>query len=144
VFVGFDCQRSAWFLKNGIVGSDEEAGEIAHGWHMCYVQINQIRRCFMPQAPQEAMVRKPILMPRNLITKVDDIAKSRKVSFAEVVRDAVDVYDLDVTPAESKILEAMLDTAISSINNSIHKIEALEKRLDETHKMLEARRGPRG
>ncbi|KJS29518.1 MAG: hypothetical protein VR64_20355 [Desulfatitalea sp. BRH_c12] len=98
----------------------------------------------MPQAQQEAMVRKPILMPRSLITKVDGIAKSRKVSFAEVVRDAVDVYDLDVTPEESKILEAMLDTAISSINNSIHKIEALEKRLDETHKTLEARRGPRG
>lgn len=89
---------------------------------------------------EEAMIRKPILMPKNLVAKVDKIAKAKKVSFAKVVRDMVDTYSEDETPEESRMLEAMLDKAIESTYASVRKIETLEKRLDETHEML-ARKG---
>jgi len=42
-------------------------------------------------AQRETILRKPILMPSSMIAKVDKIAKERKVSVAEVVREAVDV-----------------------------------------------------
>lgn len=44
----------------------------------------------MAQIQQEAMRREPILMPSHMINK---IAQDRKVSFAEVVREAVDAFD---------------------------------------------------
>ena len=46
-------------------------------------------------AQRETTLRKPILMPPSLIDKVDKIANERKISFAEVVREAVDDFDGD-------------------------------------------------
>jgi metal-responsive CopG/Arc/MetJ family transcriptional regulator len=90
----------------------------------------------MPQVQQEAMIRKPILMPKDLVAKVDTIAKAKKVSFAEVVRDAVEAYDLDLTSEESKLLEALVDTYIKSTKETIEKIDRLMARMDETHEKL--------
>jgi len=87
----------------------------------------------------QTMQRKPILMPPAMIAKIDKIARSRNVSFAEVVREAVDVFDSDLSSEDTAILEALADTMIKTTQDVIKKIEAVEKKLDETHAILEGR-----
>ena len=88
---------------------------------------------------QETMQRKPILMPAGMIKKVDKIASDKKVSFAEVVRAAVDAFDGDLSIGDEALLEALADTMIKTTQEVIEKIDAVEKKLDETHAILEAR-----
>ena len=88
---------------------------------------------------QETMQRKPILMPAGMIKKVDKIASDKKVSFAEVVRAAVDAFDGDLSIGDEALLEALADTMIKTTQEVIEKIDAVEKKLDETHATLEAR-----
>jgi transaldolase len=90
-------------------------------------------------AQRETMLRKPILMPSSMIDKVDKIANERKVSFAEVVREAVDAFDGDLSTEDEALLEALADTMIKTAREVVEKIDAIEKRLDETHAMLEAK-----
>ncbi|SHO53783.1 hypothetical protein [Desulfopila aestuarii] len=88
-------------------------------------------------AQSETMLRKPILMPPSMIKKVDKIAKRKKVSFAEVVREAVDAFGGKPTTEDELILEALADTMIETTKNLITRIEEIEKRLDNTHALLE-------
>jgi hypothetical protein len=88
-------------------------------------------------AQRETMLRKPILMPSSMIDKVDKIAKERKVSFAEVVRVAVDAFDGDLSMEDEALVEALADTMIKTTREVVEKIDTIEKRLDETHAMLE-------
>ncbi|BBO83395.1 hypothetical protein DSCO28_39610 [Desulfosarcina ovata subsp. sediminis] len=75
-------------------------------------------------ADNPAMLRKPILMPANLIEKVDRIAKDRNVSFAEVIRNAVDVLgEDDMTAEEETLLEALLDEVIRSTTDLAAKLD---------------------
>jgi len=90
-------------------------------------------------AQRETMLRKPILMPPSMIDKVDKIANERKVSFAEVVREAVDAFDGDLSMEDEALLEALADTMIKTTREVVEKIDAIEKQLDETHAMLEAK-----
>jgi len=90
-------------------------------------------------AQRETMLRKPILMPPSMIEKVDKIANTRKVSFAEVVREAVDAFDGDLSMEDEALLETLADTMIKTTREVVEKIDAIEKRLDETHAMLEAK-----
>ncbi|OQY01390.1 MAG: hypothetical protein B6I22_14575 [Desulfobacteraceae bacterium 4572_123] len=90
-------------------------------------------------AQRETMLRKPILMPPSMIDKVDKIANERKVSFAEVVREAVDAFDGDLTMEDEALLEALADTMIKTTREVVKKIDAIEERLDETHAMLETK-----
>lgn len=90
-------------------------------------------------AQRETMLRKPILMPPSMIDKVDKIANERKVSFAEVVREAVDAFDGDLSMEDEALLEALADTMIKTTREVVEKIDTIEKRLDETHDMLEAK-----
>lgn len=90
-------------------------------------------------ARQETMQRKPILMPPEMISKIDRIARGRKVSFAKIVREAVDAFDGDLSTENTALLEALADTMIKTTQEVVEKIDALENRLDETHTMLEAR-----
>ena len=90
-------------------------------------------------ARQETMLRKPILMPPSMIDKVDKIANERKVSFAEVVREAVDAFDGDLSMEDEALLEALADTMIKTTREVVEKIDAIEKRLDETHAILETK-----
>ena len=87
----------------------------------------------------ETMRRKPILMPPAMIAKVDRIAAANKVSFAEVVRGAVDAFDGDLSKEDETLLEALAETMIQTTREVVEKIEAAEKMLDKTHDMLEAR-----
>ncbi len=86
---------------------------------------------------QETMLRKPILMPPSMIDKVDKIANDRKVSFAEVVREAVNAFNGDLSLQDETLLEALADTMIKTTQDVVKKIDAVEKKLDETHAMLE-------
>jgi len=88
---------------------------------------------------QETMQRKPILMPPGMIKKVDKIASDKKVSFAEVVRAAVDAFDGDLSIGDEALLEALADTMIKTTQEVIKKIDEVEKKLDEIHAILEAR-----
>lgn len=94
----------------------------------------------MRSAQREVMQRKPILMPASMIEKVDGIAKNKNVSFAKVVREAVDVFDSETSVDDAKILDALADTMIQTTKEVVEKMDALEKRLDETHAILEAQR----
>ena len=89
------------------------------------------------QAQQETMLRKPILMPSGMVKKVDKIASDKNVSFAEVVRAAVDAFDGDLSLGDEVLLEALANTMIKTTQEVIKKIDELEKRLDETHAKLE-------
>lgn len=91
-----------------------------------------------PQAQHETMLRKPILMPPSMIKKVDGIAKQKKVSFAEVVREAVNAFSEKPSSEDELILDALADTMIQTTENLIKKMDEIEKRLDETHALLEA------
>ncbi len=88
---------------------------------------------------RETMLRKPILMPPSMIDKVDKIANERKVSFAEVVREAIDAFDGDLSMEDEALLEALADTMIKTTREVVEKIDAIEKQLDETHAMLGAK-----
>ncbi len=87
---------------------------------------------------QAAMQRKPILMPPEMISKIDRIARGRNVSFAEVVREAVAAFNGDVTTEDTALIEALAETMIKTTQEVVKKIDAVEKRLDETHAMLES------
>lgn len=92
---------------------------------------------------QETMQRKPILMPPTMISRIDEIARKKKVSFAEVVREAVDAFDSELSQDNMVLLEAMADNLIESTRDTIKRIDELAQRLDETHAMLEATHGDR-
>jgi hypothetical protein len=88
---------------------------------------------------QETMLRKPILMPPSMIERVSKIAKNKKVSFAAVVRDAVSSFDGDNMSDDEAILEALADIMIKTTQDLVRKIDEIEKRLDDTHALLEAK-----
>jgi hypothetical protein len=88
---------------------------------------------------QETMLRKPILMPPSMIERVSKIAKIKKVSFAAVVRDAVSSFDGDNMSDDEAILEALADIMIKTTQDLVRKIDEIEKRLDDTHALLEAK-----
>jgi len=89
-----------------------------------------------PRARPETMRRKPILMPPDMIKKVDKIASDKNVSFAEVVRAAVDAFDGDLSIGDKALLEALADTMIGTTQEVIKKIDEVGKRLDDTHAKL--------
>ncbi len=91
------------------------------------------------QSQHETMLRKPILMPPSMIKKVDGIAKRKKVSFAEVVREAVNAFGEKATSEDEHILDALADTMINTTANLIHRMDEIEKRLDNTHALLEVK-----
>ena len=78
-------------------------------------------------------------MPPSMIKKVDGIAKQKKVSFAEVVREAVNAFGGKSTLEDELVLDALADTMIQTTANLIKRMDEIEKRLDETHALLEAR-----
>ncbi len=91
------------------------------------------------QSQHETMLRKPILMPPSMIKKVDSIAKSKKVSFAEVVREAVNAFGGKPTSEDEHVLDALADTMIKTTEDLIKRMDEIEKRLDSTHAILEAK-----
>jgi hypothetical protein len=79
-----------------------------------------------------AMIRKPILMPDDLIEMVETIADAKGVPFAEAARDLMrrgvtlpvegtsNPFGLD-----DEVLEGMLDLALESAEHSIAEVDGL-------------------
>ncbi|GAB6904785.1 hypothetical protein DESC_750039 [Desulfosarcina cetonica] len=88
-------------------------------------------------ALNETMRRKPILMPPKMIAKIDRIARDRKISFAEVVREAVNAFSGDAAAEDDALLEALAETMIRTTQHVVERMDAVEQRLDETHALLE-------
>ena len=80
-------------------------------------------------ARQETMLRKPILMPPSMIDKVDKIARNRKVSFAEVVREAVNAFDGDLSMEDEALLETLAETMIKTTQEVVEKLMRLKSDL---------------
>jgi hypothetical protein len=80
-------------------------------------------------ARQETMLRKPILMPPSMIDKVDKIARDRKISFAEVVREAVDAFDGDLAMEDKTLLQVLAEAMINSNRDVIKKLMRLKGNL---------------
>jgi len=97
----------------------------------------QMRLDMNATARQEPMQRKPILMPPGMIKNVNIIAKTRNVSFAEVVREAVRVFADQPTQDDEALLEALAKTMIETTKTLSKRIDELEKQLDKTHAILE-------
>lgn len=89
----------------------------------------------------ETMLRKPILMPPSMIAKIDKIAAGRKVSFAKVVREAVAAFNPEFSDEDEAMLEALAENMIETTRDVVTRISEIEKRLDETHALLEAHHG---
>jgi hypothetical protein len=87
-------------------------------------------------AQRETMLRKPIFMPPSMIEKVDKIAKSENISFAKVVRKAVNAFNNDTPNEDDRILDALADTMICTTEEVVKKMVIIEKRLDATHAIL--------
>ncbi len=88
------------------------------------------------------MVRKPILMPQALISRVEKVAttaskaENRTVSFAEIVRRAITNYKPNTNNDDDKMLEALLDGVIKSTNDTVKIVRKLNKKLDKSYKEL--------
>jgi len=78
-------------------------------------------------------------MPPEMISKIDKIVRGRKVNFAKVVREGIDAFDEGLAMENSSLLEALADAMIQTTQDVVKKIEAIEKKLDETHALLEER-----
>lgn len=88
---------------------------------------------------EEPMVRKPILMPPALIRQVEKIAKqaskkeNRAVSFAEIVRRALRNYEPKAAD-ENELAEALLDSIITSTQETVAEVRRLNRKLDKSAK----------
>lgn len=89
----------------------------------------------MGEIHSETMQRKPILMPPRMIKRVGKIAKKKKVSFAEVVREAVDAFE-GVSQDDVLVLEALADTLLAANSVMLKRMNELEAKLDSTHKAI--------
>lgn len=89
---------------------------------------------------QGAMTRKPILMHPDMIRRVDRMAAEEGVSFAEIVRRAVDSYDPELANTDDAILEALADALIESTKSTVVHISNVEQKLDHLHAELETRK----
>lgn len=91
-------------------------------------------------ATQERMERKPVLMPPSLIRHTDAMAKAAGVSFAELVRRALESYEPEKSAEDQALLETLVEELIQTNAATLACLEALERRLDETHAEREAHR----
>ena len=62
------------------------------------------------------------------------------MSSAEVVRNAIDVCDADISTEDEALLEALADEAIRSAAELVAKIDNTIKRIDETHAVIKKHR----
>lgn len=91
-------------------------------------------------AARERMERKPVLMPPNLIRRTDAMAEAAGVSFAEIVRRALESYEPEKSAEGGTLLESLAEELIRTNAKTLARLEEVERRLDETHAELEAHR----
>ena len=81
-------------------------------------------------------IRKPIMMAPSQIKLVDNLSKKasqqekRNVSFAEIVRRAVDAYELSGNDDEA-LLNSLLDEIIKTTEETVRGVRELNRKLDQ-------------
>lgn len=96
------------------------------------------------------MIRKHVSMSPEMIERIDDIVKlvrerdnDERVSFAEVVRRAVERYSLDENQDDER-LEEMVHMLVSMNRDASQRLKVLNRQLDETHRTIHERMGANG
>jgi hypothetical protein len=82
----------------------------------------------------EKLVRKQFLISPQQIRKLELLAKKQKTSAAEMVRCAIDAYDIDAPTAmtESELLALVSER----VKEAIADTQKIRKRLDDTLREL--------
>ncbi len=81
-------------------------------------------------------IRKPIMMAPSQIKLVENLSKKasqqekRTVSFAEIVRRAVDAYELSGNDDE-ELLNSLLDEIIQTTEETVREVRKLNQKLDQ-------------
>ncbi len=81
-------------------------------------------------------VRKPIMMAPSQIKLVENLSKKasqqekRNVSFAEIVRRAVDAYQMSGNEDEA-LLNSLLDEIIKTTEETVREVRKLNRKLDQ-------------
>ena len=88
-------------------------------------------------ATAAAKIRKPIMMDPAQIRLVEGLSKKaskkekRTVSFAEIVRRAVDAYELSGDDDE-ELLNSLLDEIIHTTEETVCNVRKLNQKLDQS------------
>ena len=83
-------------------------------------------------------IRKPIMMAPSQIKLVEGLSKkasdkeNRTVSFAEIVRRAVDAYEFSGDDDE-ELLNTLLDEIIHTTEETVREVKKLNKKLEQSH-----------
>ena len=84
-------------------------------------------------------IRKPIMMAPSQIELVEELSKKasekekRTVSFAEIVRRAVDAYELSDNDDE-ELLNTLLDEIIHTTEETVREVKKLNRKLNQSSK----------
>jgi hypothetical protein len=84
-------------------------------------------------------IRKPIMMAPAQIKLVESLSKKasnkekRTVSFAEIVRRAVDAYELSGDDDE-ELLNSLLDEIIHTTKETVREVKKLNQKLEQSQK----------
>ncbi len=84
-------------------------------------------------------IRKPIMMAPSQIRLVENLSKKaseeekRNVSFAEIVRRAVDAYELSGNDDE-ELLNSLLDEIIHTTEETVRQVRQLNQKLDQNER----------
>ncbi len=84
-------------------------------------------------------IRKPIMMAPSQIKLVENLSKKaseeekRNVSFAEIVRRAVDAYELSGNDDE-ELLNSLLDEIIHTTEETVRQVRQLNQKLDQNER----------
>ena len=88
---------------------------------------------------QATKIRKPIMMAPSQIKLVEGLSKKasekekRTVSFAEIVRRAVDAYELSGDDDE-ELLNTLLDEIIHTTEETVREVKKLNQKLNQSSK----------
>ncbi len=109
-----------------------------HGLHMRYIAAMVRRSLGSRKAGSDVvrMERKPVLMPPDMIQRVEAMAKAEGCSFAEIVRRAVNAYDPEAATDADSTLAALADAVVQATAETARELERLERKLDRTHRTL--------
>ena len=90
----------------------------------------------LSSTPHEKMERYAVMMTTEQRARGEALAQQAGVSFGEIVRRALAAYAPAPDEEHSVALEMMAESLIRSTDVTLARLDALERRLDETHAQL--------
>lgn len=88
----------------------------------------------------ESMVRTQVHFTTSQIERGKKLAAEAGISFAELVRRAIDAYPPELTPEDEEALEALAQAVLRSKRDADEAMERAVRRLDELERGMEERR----